>query len=450
MRDNVHTIAPDRRRGAELFSMPAEQSVLGAMMLAGGAFDAVCTVLRAESFYGRHHQIIYAAIAELAEENKPRDAVTVSEHMAIAGTLAEAGGLGYLAELVQETPAASAARHYAEIVRDRYHRRKLAELAINLQDGITGPDSVDQLIEAVHAQMCDLAIDDTTRNRSIHDILPDLVETLQQRFESDGLTGQPTGIKALDTNTCGLQPGELIVLAARPSMGKTTLAINIAQTIAAIGQPVQIFSLEQPSRQLVERMAANLGRINSQSLRQGTMLDSDWGRLNSAVAALIDTPIYIDDTPGATVMEIASKTREAIRAHGKLGLVVIDYLGLIAGGDSDNEALRLGQITKALKNLAREIDAPVLLLCQLNRDLEKRANPRPRPADLRASGAIEEDADTILFIYRESVYDPDYPDVTDAEIIIGKQRNGPLATVDARFYGEYYQFTDRYTEGANP
>lgn len=427
-------------------SLEAEQSVLGGLMLDNQRWDQIADKINEHDFYRREHRHIFTAISSLAEENQPADVVTVSEWLEKAGEFESAGGIEYLGSLVNNTPSAANIVAYAEIVRERSVMRRLIAVSTEIAsrayvpEGRTAVDILDEAEKNI------LEISDIGSRRGgfkhLKTLLTASVDRIDQLYRSNNpLTGVGTGFTDLDGMTSGLQAADLVIIAGRPSMGKTSLAMNIAEN-AAVGNktPVAIFSMEMPGEQLAMRMMASLGRINAHRVRTGKLNDDDWPRLTSAVSMLAETPIYIDDSPALTPMELRARARRLHREHG-LGLVVIDYLQLMQTGDnSENRATEVSNITRSLKGLAKELNVPVVALSQLNRSLEQRPNKRPVMSDLRESGAIEQDADVIIFIYRDEVYDEDSADKGTAEIIIGKQRNGPTGAVRLTFLGEYTRF----------
>ncbi len=437
-------------------SIEAEQSVLGGLMLDSEAWDQVADLLHEEDFYRRDHRLIYTAMHELAERNTPFDAITLSEWMEQRGQLEEGGGLAYLGTLAKNTPTAANIKAYAAIVRERSIVRQLIRVANEIGDSAFNPDGRDSAELLDHAEKLVFEIAEKgSRGRrgfvSMQDLLGGAIEKIEALFErGDPITGIPTGFTDFDKATCGLQNSDLIIVAGRPSMGKTTFAMNIAENVAIKTKtPVAVFSMEMPGEQLTMRMMSAVGRIDQRKLRTGTLDDDDWPRMTSATGFLQEAPIYIDDTPALTPTEIRARSRRLMREHG-LGLVVIDYLQLMQGSGSsrENRATEISEISRNLKAMAKELNVPVIALSQLNRSLEQRPNKRPVMSDLRESGAIEQDADLIVFIYRDEVYNEDSPDKGSAEIIIGKQRNGPIGTVRLTFHGKYTRFDNFIHDGA--
>ncbi|NCF51749.1 replicative DNA helicase [Gammaproteobacteria bacterium] len=428
-------------------SIEAEQSLLGGLMLDRESWDKIADVVAVHDFYRKDHRLIFAAIASLAEESNPCDVVTVSEYLDNRGELEAAGGLEYLATLANETPGAANARSYAKILRERSMLRALISAGNEISGSAftTEGRSAAELVDAAERLVFEIA-ESGSRGRSgfkaLKQILPDAVDRIDLLHQSEGdITGIPSGYTELDKMTAGLQPGELIVIAGRPSMGKTTLAVNIAEN-AAIGSrvPTAIFSMEMPSQQLAFRMISSLGRVDQTHLRTGRFPDEDWSRINTAVQLMSEAPIFIDDTPGLSPTEIRARARRLQREHG-LGLIVVDYLQLMAvPGSKENRATEISEISRSLKSLAKELALPIIALSQLNRSVEQRTDKRPVMSDLRESGAIEQDADLILFIYREEVYNQDTPRKGIADIAIAKQRNGPIGDFPLTFVGRYTKF----------
>mgnify|MGYP002662197997 CR=1 FL=1 len=424
-------------------SIEAEQAVLGGLMLAPEAYDRINDKLNDSDFYRRDHQLIYRAISELAEKSRPYDAVTLGEWFESQGQIEQVAGGAYLVELASTTPSAANIRRYAEIVRERSIMRQLAEVGTEIARSAYNPQGRDagQLLDEAENKVFQIA-ESTAKSKQgfleMPALLKEVVERIDMLYSRDNLdevTGVATGYDELDRITAGLQPAEMIILAARPSMGKTALAMNIVQHAAMIGKvPVAVFSLEMSVDSLALRMLCSLGPIDSQRIRTGRLIDSDWPKLTRATGMLSEAPIYIDDTPGLTVLEMRAKARR-LKSEQDLGLIVVDYLQLMSGSSSDgeNRATELGEISRGLKALAKELQCPVIALSQLNRSVETRTDKRPMMSDLRESGAIEQDADIIMFIYRDDYYNKDSREPGVAEIIIGKQRNGPTGTVKLAF-----------------
>jgi len=435
-------------------SVEAEQSVLGGLMLEGQAWDRVADKITEADFYRKEHRLIFRAIGALAEESSPADVVTVSEWLDKHQELQNAGGLAYLASLANNTPSAANIGAYANIVRERAILRNLIQTATRIAGSAYSPEgqSASDILDFAERSIFDISEQGAHRRGGfapLKTLLTRAVDRIDTLFRSESaITGVSTGFKDLDDMTSGLQAGDLVIVAGRPSMGKTSLAMNIAEN-AAVGSklPVAIFSMEMPGEQLAMRMMASLGRINAHKVRTGKLEDDDWPRLTHAIGLLAEAPMFIDDTPALTPLELRTRARRLKREHG-LGLIVVDYLQLMqAPESSENRATEISGITRSLKGLAKELNVPVIALSQLNRSLEQRPNKRPVMSDLRESGAIEQDADVIVFIYRDEVYNEDSQDKGTAEIIIGKQRNGPTGKVKLTFLGEYTRFENYINTG---
>jgi replicative DNA helicase len=429
-------------------SVEAEQAVLGGLMLDPSAYDRVADQLTDNDFYRRDHQLIFRAIRELAEKNRPFDAVTLGEWFESMGQSETVAGGAYLVELASTTPSAANIAAYAEIVRDKAVLRQLIEVGTDIVNDGFQPDGRESGEILAKAEQQVFAIAEAgARGRTdfvaMNKALSEAFDVLQTRYANGGsVTGLPTGYTEFDDMTAGLQPTDLIILAARPAMGKTTFALNIAEHAAIrTKKAVAVFSMEMSASQLALRLISSNGRINAQRLRNGQLEDEDWSRVTGAIRMLREAKIFIDDTPGLSPEVLRAKARRLKREHD-LGLVVIDYLQLMSvPGNTENRATEISEISRSLKHLAKELNVPVIALSQLNRSLEQRADKRPVMADLRESGAIEQDADIILFIYRDDYYNKENsPDKGLAEIIIGKQRNGPTGSVKLKFFGEYTRF----------
>jgi replicative DNA helicase len=429
-------------------SIQAEQAVLGGLMLDNLTWDSVADKISESDFYRKGHQLIFRAIAGLSGEQVPFDVVTISDALKAAGDLETVGGLAYLGMLARDTPSAANIVSYANIVRDRSVLRQLIHAGTIISDSAFNTEgrATDELLEQAESEVFKIA-EQRQRGQSgfigIKPLLARAVDKIEQLFEQEGhITGAATGFTDLDDLTSGLQPSDLIIVAGRPSMGKTTIAMNMAENIAIKGgKPVAIFSMEMPGDALAMRMMSSLGRIDQHKVRTGKLEDHEWPRLTSAISILGETKMFIDDTPALTTTEVRARARRLTREHGQLGLIVLDYLQLMQSPSSgDNRVQQISDISRGLKALAKELDVPVVALSQLNRNLESRPNKRPMMSDLRESGAIEQDADLIIFVYRDEVYNEDSPDKGIAEIIIGKQRNGPLGTVRLTFLGQYTRF----------
>ncbi|MFO1283501.1 MAG: replicative DNA helicase [Burkholderiales bacterium] len=439
-------------------SLEAEQAVLGGLLLDNDAADRVGDVVSAVDFYSDAHRVVFEHAVRLIGEGRPADAVTLAESLASAGRLDYVGGLAYLGALVQSVPTAANIRHYAQIVRDRSVLRQLASTAGEIAESAYQPmgRSSSQLLDEAETKVMHIA-EAGSRGRKqyakVGDLLEGVVERIEELYSREhptDVTGLATGFADLDRMTAGLQAGDLVIVAGRPSMGKTALAVNIGEHVALESKrPVAIFSMEMGANQLALRLIGSVGRLPSQNLRTGRLQAEDWTRLSSALGRLAEAPILIDETPALTVMELRSRARRIARAPSPLGLVIVDYLQLMqASTQGENRATEISEISRSLKALAKELSVPVIALSQLNRSLEQRPNKRPVMSDLRESGAIEQDADVILFIYRDEVYNPETQDKGVAEIIIGKQRNGPIGTVRLTFLGEYTRFENFAAPGS--
>jgi replicative DNA helicase len=447
-----------QRRAAERLRLPphsveAEQSLLGGLMLDQRAWDQIADVVSVQDLYRADHRLILGAIADLVERNQPPDAVTVAEHLQRLGQLEAAGGQAYLARLVQDTPSAANIRAYGRIVRDHAMLRQLIEIGgdIAASAHATEGRTVNEIVDLAEQRVFEIADRGQRRGsgfKSLKQILPQTIDRLDVLSHSNSdITGISTGFGEMDKMTAGLQRGELIIIAGRPSMGKSTLAINIAENAALGAQvPAAIFSMEMSAEQLSFRMVSSIGRVSANRLRTGKLSDEDWSRIDSAVSMMSNAPIFIDDSGALTPTEVRARARRLKREHG-LGLIVVDYLQLMqVSGTTENRATEISEISRGLKALAKELDVPVIALSQLNRSVEQRTDKKPVMSDLRESGAIEQDADLIVFIYREEVYEPDTPRKGIADIIIGKQRNGPIGEFRLTFLGEFTKFENLVAE----
>lgn len=429
-------------------SVEAEQAVLGGLMLAPDAYDRIADLLVEQDFYRRDHQLIYRAIRELAEKGRPFDAVTLGEWFQSQQLAEQVAGGAYLIELAGTTPSAANIRAYADIVRDKAILRQLIEVGTGIVNDGFQPEGRDsgQLLAKAEQEVFAIA-EAGARGRAdfvqITKAMADAFDVLQTRYANGGgITGMPTGYVEFDQMTAGLQPTDLIVLAARPAMGKTTFALNIAEYAAIKSKKaVAVFSMEMSAAQLALRLISSNGRVNATRLRTGQLEDEDWSRVTGAIRLLREAKIFIDDTPALSPEALRAKARRLKREHD-LGLIVIDYLQLMqVPGNNENRATEISEISRSLKALAKELNVPVIALSQLNRSLETRTDKRPVMADLRESGAIEQDADMIVFIYRDEYYNKENsPDKGLAEIIIGKQRSGPTGACKLKFFGEYTRF----------
>jgi replicative DNA helicase len=431
-------------------SIEAESSVLGGLLLDNGAWDRVGDLLVDNDFYRHEHKLIYAAIGALINVSKPADVITVNEQLQNQGKADEMGGLGYLNSLAQYVPSASNIRRYAEIVRERSILRKLVSASDEIATNAFNPQgkAIDRILDEAEQKIFNIGEEGSRMKQgfqSMDTLVVELLDRVQEMADNpNDITGVPTGFYDLDRMTSGLQPGDMVVLAARPSMGKTAFAINIAEHVALNeGLPVAVFSMEMGASQLAVRVVGSIGRIDQGHLRTGKLNDDEWPRLTEAIEKLRTVSLHIDETPGLTPSELRANARRLSRQCGKLGLIVVDYLQLMSGSGGsggDNRATELGEISRGLKMLAKELQCPVIALSQLNRSVEQRTDKRPMMSDLRESGAIEQDADIIMFIYRDDYYNKDSKEPGVAEIIIGKQRNGPTGTVKLTFLKNLTRF----------
>jgi replicative DNA helicase len=439
-------------------SIDSEQSVLGGLLIDADAHDKLGGSIEEGDFYRADHRIIFRHIIMLVKAGKPVDVLTVAEYLDLHGVLDKAGGLPYLGALAQSIPSTANILFYAGVVREKSIMRKVIQISQEMAESAYNPSgkSSKEVLDDAENKVFKIAEADSLGKQGFIHVSPLLakviekVDVLYSQDNQKDITGLPTGFIDLDRKTSGLQPGDLIIIAARPSMGKTAFAVNIAENVALdTGFPVAIFSMEMGGEQLAMRMIGSVGRINQQDLRCGKMRDDDWNKITVALAKLHEAPIFIDETPGLNVMDIRTRARKIYRENDGLGLIVIDYLQLMGSTErrqNDNRATEVAEITRALKGLARELRVPIITLSQLNRSLEQRNDKRPMMSDLRESGAIEQDADLILFIHREEYYTKDAMDKGKAEIIIGKHRNGPTGTIPMTFQGEYTRFENSARE----
>jgi replicative DNA helicase len=433
-------------------SIEAEQSVLGGLLLDNAAWDRIGDLLSVEDFYRDDHRRIYRHIARLIERAKPADVVTVAESIESSEDKDKTGGLAYLGTLAQNTPSAHNIRRYAEIVHERAVMRKLAAIGAEISDSALNPlgKDVGQLLDEAESrvfQIAEAGVRGRVGFRDVHQLLSQVMERVDFLYSRDNpsdVTGVATGFTRLDELTSGFQEGDLIIIAGRPSMGKTALALNIGEHVAVKDKkPVAIFSMEMSGTQIATRMLGSIARIDQHKLRTGKLSDHDWGELTTGLGRLHDAPIYIDETAALNPLELRSRARRLARQYdGKLGMVIVDYLQLMVTDRrrEENRATELSEISRSLKALAKELSVPVVALSQLNRSVDQRPDKRPIMSDLRESGALEQDADLILFIYRDEVYNRDTVEKGKAEIIIGKQRNGPIDTFPVTFLGHITRF----------
>ena len=425
-------------------SVEAEQSVLGGLLLDNLAWDRAAELLTDSDFYRYEHRLIFSAVAALVQHSRPADVITVFEHLQSLGKAEDCGGLAYLNALAQSVPSAANMRRYAEIVRERAVLRKLIAASDDIATAAFNREgrNVTQILDEAESKILKIGEEGSRQQQgpqSMDRLVVALLDRVNELAETDAgdVTGVRTGYFELDSMTAGLQKGDLIVLAARPSMGKTAFALNIAEHVSVKEElPVLVFSMEMGASQLALRLVGSLGRINQQNLRTGRLADDEWGRLAEAVDKLGKVQMFIDETAALTVAELRARSRRMARQFGgTLGLIIVDYLQLMSGsgGSDENRATELGEISRGLKALAKELQCPVIALSQLNRSVESRTDKRPMMSDLRESGAIEQDADIILFIYRDDYYNKESKEPGVAEILIAKQRNGPVGTIRLAF-----------------
>jgi replicative DNA helicase len=418
-------------------SAEAEQSVLGGLLLDNGAWDRIGDLLVEDDFYRFEHRLIYGVVASLVNASKPADVITVFEQLQRLGNDVDCRADVYVIALAQFVPSAANIRRYAEIVRERAVLRKLVQASDEIATSAFNPQGrpVAQILDDAESRIFRIGEEGSRAGQnfqSMDQLVVELIDRVNELHENgaEEVTGVRTGFYKLDTMTAGLQAGDLVVLAARPSMGKTALALNIAEHVAVHETlPVVIFSMEMGASQLALRMVGSLGRIDQQRLRTGALRDDEWGRLSEAVEKLGKVSIFIDESGALSPAELRARARRQARQYGQLGLIVVDYLQLMAAtGQGENRATEISEISRSLKAMAKELDVPVIALSQLNRSVESRTDKRPMMSDLRESGAIEQDADVIMFIYRDEYYNKDTKEPGVAEIIIAKQRNGPTGT----------------------
>jgi replicative DNA helicase len=444
--------------------LDAEQSVLGAMLLSEDAVAECTEVLRPVDFYRTGNGEIYRAMLGLANRSEPVDLVTVCDALAANGKLEEVGGRAAIVDLTQAVPVAANARHYAEIVRENALLRELIKAGNTIVAmGYERGSEVHELVDRAQQTVYELAKDDGKQDFSV------IQELLQEAFEKiaemsadadgSGITGVATGFRDLDRLTAGLQPSNLVIVAARPSMGKTSLALNIAENVAMkLKKPVALFSLEMSKTEITQRVMCSVANVDMARLRKGDLSNEDWAKVTGAVSTLMEAPLYIDDSGMVTAMEIRAKCRRLEQRQGPLGLVIVDYIQLMSGSATfESRVQEVSQISRALKVLGRELNVPVMALSQLSRAVEQRQDKRPILSDLRESGSIEQDADVVAFIYRDAYYRrgedgedalaPDDPDRDKTEVIVAKHRNGPVGTVTLRFQPRYTRFRDDYAAG---
>ena len=440
-------------------SIEAEQSILGGLLIDNKAIDRIAGQVSASDFYRNDHRIIFTHISKLIDNNDPADIVTVAESLEQNAELTKVGGVTYLGLVAENTPTASNISGYAKIVRERSIMRNLVEVGSDIVESAFSPQGKDaqQLLDESESKIFQIADAGTSEKLGFIDIkelLPKAAQRIDDLYQLDdpnGVTGVPSGYSDLDQKTAGLQPGDLIIIAGRPSMGKTSLALNIAEHVGMeAGLPVAIFSMEMGAAQLTMRLLGSVGKLDQHKMRIGQLEDEDWPKLTNALGVLNEAPIFIDEGSALNSYEVRARARRLHRQQGKLGLIVIDYIQLMSSANeqsNENRATEVSEISRSLKALAKELNVPVVALSQLNRSVESRPDKRPMMSDLRESGAIEQDADVIMFIYRDEVYNPETAEKGVAEILLSKQRNGPTGTVKLTFLGQYTRFENYANPG---
>ena len=440
-------------------SIEAEQSILGGLLIDNKAIDRIAGQVSASDFYRNDHRIIFTHISKLIDNNDPADIVTVAESLEQNAELTKVGGVAYLGLVAENTPTASNITGYAKIVRERSIMRNLVEVGSDIVESAFSPQGKDaqQLLDESESKIFQIADAGTSEKLGFVDIkelLPKAAQRIDDLYQLDDpndVTGVPSGYSDLDQKTAGLQPGDLIIIAGRPSMGKTSLALNIAEHVGMeAGLPVAIFSMEMGAAQLTMRLLGSVGKLDQHKMRIGQLEDEDWPKLTNALGVLNEAPIFIDEGSALNSYEVRARARRLHRQQGKLGLIVIDYIQLMSSANeqsTENRATEVSEISRSLKALAKELNVPVVALSQLNRSVESRPDKRPMMSDLRESGAIEQDADVIMFIYRDEVYNPETAEKGVAEILLSKQRNGPTGTVKLTFLGQYTRFENYANPG---
>ena len=440
-------------------SIEAEQSILGGLLIDNKAIDRIAGQVSASDFYRNDHRIIFTHISKLIDNNDPADIVTVAESLEQNDELTKVGGVAYLGLVAENTPTASNISGYAKIVRERSIMRNLVEVGSDIVESAFSPQGKDaqQLLDESESKIFQIADAGTSEKLGFIDIkelLPKAAQRIDDLYQLDdpnGVTGVPSGYADLDQKTAGLQPGDLIIIAGRPSMGKTSLALNIAEHVGMeAGLPVAIFSMEMGAAQLTMRLLGSVGKLDQHKMRIGQLEDEDWPKLTNALGVLNEATIFIDEGSALNSYEVRARARRLHRQQGKLGLIVIDYIQLMSSANeqsNENRATEVSEISRSLKALAKELNVPVVALSQLNRSVESRPDKRPMMSDLRESGAIEQDADVIMFIYRDEVYNPETAEKGVAEILLSKQRNGPTGTVKLTFLGQYTRFENYANPG---
>jgi replicative DNA helicase len=440
-------------------SIEAEQSLIGGLLLDNSAWDRIADVVSEADFYRDDHRRIFGHIRRLVEMARPADVVTVYESIEKSNEIEQTGGMAYLGEIANATPSAANIRRYAEIVRERAILRRLVTIGDEIAGAALNPAGRDakQLLDEAEQKVFEIAEAGAKSGQDFREITPllgDVVDRIQKLYERENpsdVTGLATGFHDLDHLTSGLQPGDMIVVAGRPSMGKTAFALNIAEYVGVeLRKPVAVFSLEMSGPQIAARMLSSIGRLDQQKTRSGRLSDEDWDKMTVALGRLHDAPIHIDETGAINATDLRARARRLHRKCGGLGLIVIDYLQLMTSiKDNENRATEISEISRSIKALAKELEVPVIALSQLSRKVEERNDKRPLMSDLRESGAIEQDADLIIMMYREEYYKPDTTDKGVAEVIVGKHRNGPTGTVRLTFLGEYTRFENHASVGAH-
>jgi replicative DNA helicase len=423
----------------------AELSLLGALLIDSDVLNKILEILQPGDFYKPAHQKIYSAVLTLFQKGEPFDVIALSNQLQTQGELDDVGGTPYLAKLAASVASSANASHYAKIIREKAMLRHTIHVATDIvEQGYLGCEDVELFLDGAEKSLFEISERNIRQSfSSVRDIVKDSIKAIEHLYENKtAVTGVPTGFKKLNELTSGFQPSDLIIIAGRPSMGKTAFALNVALSAAKeSGQAVAVFSLEMSKEQLVQRMLCSEARVDSSKLRGGYLREHDWPKLLKAANTLSQSLLFIDDTPAISILEMRAKTRR-LKKEQKLGMVVVDYLQLMRSDNSESREREVSDISRSLKALAKELKVPVVALSQLNRGVEARNEKRPQLADLRESGSIEQDADLIAFIYREEVYNRDTPDQGTAEIIIGKQRNGPIGTVKLKFFNEYTRFEE--------
>lgn len=439
-------------------SIEAEQSLIGGLLLDNTAWDRIGDVVAAADFYRDDHRRIFTHIQKLVETGRPADVVTVYESIEKSNEVDQTGGLAYLGEIANNTPSAANIRRYAEIVHERAVLRKLVTVGDEIASSALTPAGRDvkELLDEAEQKVFEIAEAGNKGKQgfvSMPEVLGEVVDRIQQLYDRDDpseITGTPSGFTDLDKMTSGLQPGDMIVVAGRPSMGKTAFALNIAEYVGVEAKlPVAVFSLEMSGPQLAMRFLSSVGRLDQHALRTGKLGDEEWDKMTVALGKLHEAPIHIDETGAISSTDLRARARRLHRQFGKLGLIVIDYIQLMTSGSgSENRATEISEISRSIKALAKELSVPVIALSQLSRKVEERNDKRPMMSDLRESGAIEQDADIIIMMYREEYYNKETPDKGIAEVIVGKHRNGPTGTVRLNFQGEYTKFVNLAMPGS--